>query len=82
MMSYSEKQMVMATVLAKYAKEGFIASAHDAAKKILDTDDISLITQLIECLLIERELVQETEKDLEWKQNYYTKAEDAGDDQD
>ena len=60
-MSYAEERIYKATVLADYAREGFLRGAKAAAKKLTDSDSVEEITVIIERLLLDRQAVEEEE---------------------
>lgn len=81
MMSYAEERIYKATVLADYAREGFLRGAKVAAKKIKDSDSVEEITVIIESLLLDRQAVEEAEKDLEYAKKQFERKEGENNDQ-
>lgn len=70
-MSYEEKRLYKATVLADYARSGFLSSARRAGEKLMASDDIEEITAIIENLLLDREALKEAEQDLEYAKKIF-----------
>ena len=69
-MSYKEERIYKATVLANYAREGFLRGAKAAAKKIKDSDSVEEIKSILDNLLLDHQAVDEAEKDLAyWKEH-------------
>lgn len=80
-MSYKEERIYKATVLANYAREGFLRGAKAAAKKIKDSDSVEEIKSIIDNLLLDHQAVDEAEKDLAYWKDYYAEKEGVENDQ-
>lgn len=81
MMNYAEERIYKATVLAEYAREGFLRGAKAAAKKIKDSDSVEEITAIIKNLLLDRQAVEEAEKDLAYAKEHFERKEGENNDQ-
>ena len=70
-MSFKEERIHKSTVLANYAREGFLRGAKVAAKKIKDSDSVEEIKSILDNLLLDHQAVDEAEKDLAyWKEHF------------
>ena len=81
MMNYAEERIYKATVLAEYAREGFLRGAKAAAKKIKDSDSVEEIKSILDNLLLDHQAVEEAEKDLAYVKDYYEEKEGENDGQ-
>lgn len=75
MMSYAEERLFKATVIAKYAEEGFEASVRKVGQMLLETEFIEDVPDLLESLLLEYQALKEVKEDLERAKKYLAERE-------
>ena len=71
MMSYEEERMFKATVTMRYAKSGFVESAKDVAKTILEATEAEDIKSLLDYILLEYTVVDFAKRDLDFVMEQY-----------
>jgi NifU-like protein involved in Fe-S cluster formation len=82
-MSYGEEKIFKATVIVKYAEEGFKASARKVGQMLAETEfleDIEDVPDLLKSLLLEYEALKEVREDLERAKKFYLQMECGVDD--
>lgn len=75
-MSYEEERLFKSKVTMKYASKGFVESAKEAAKLILESNNIDDIKVLVESIMCEYKVVEEAQKDLDYVKSRYFTTED------
>jgi hypothetical protein len=81
MISYEKERLFKATVIAKYAEEGFTASVRKVGQMLLEEEDIEEIPHLLESLLLEYQALQEVNEDLKRVRELYAEREGENNDQ-
>lgn len=74
-MKYEEKRIHNATILAEYAREGYLRKAHLAGEKLMATDSIEEVKWIIDSLILEREALDEAENYLKYIKEEYARKE-------
>ena len=76
MMSYEEERMFKATVTLKYVSRGFVDSAKDIAKRILESNDLEDIKVLVDTIVGEYGVVDDAKKDMDYVKSHFFVAEE------